>query len=130
MFPVVSLRKGHGDDKELGPMLEDAWTAVERLRKFLQHFERKRCFFLHFAHKSLPLQVTVCALIPTWTLNSIVLITRSHQVRSSIQISFQVYKGVATVRKEAQAVRTNYIELLNQVGIMGAIPFQRLRVLR
>lgn len=45
MFPVVSLRKGHGDDKELGPMLEDAWTAVERLRKFLQHFERKRCFF-------------------------------------------------------------------------------------
>lgn len=74
--------------------------------------------------------MTVCALIPTGTLNSIVLITRSHQVRSPIQISFQVYKGVATVRKEAQAVRTNYIELLNQVGIMGAIPFQRLRVLR
>lgn len=49
---LLWLAKGHGDDKELGPMLE-------------------------------------------------------------------VYKGVATVRKEAQAVRTNYIELLNQVRYLG-----------
>ena len=36
MVQVVSLRKGHGDDKDICSILEDAWTA-ERVK----HFERK-----------------------------------------------------------------------------------------
>ena len=47
--------------------------SSRKTKQILEAFWKKEVFFLH--------------LIPTWTLNSIVLITRSHQVRSPIQMS-------------------------------------------